>query len=91
MTVAPHSPLVEAAVKAMAKVDSDDVGSSLSPEEYEPYAQAVVASCHAEEMHAALQLLLAAIGRLPVRIMTGELTDAVLAADAVLKVVEQQP
>lgn len=50
-------------------------------------AQAALSACHAEEMRVTLQLLLAAIGRLPVRIITGELTEAVLAADAVLKAV----
>lgn len=89
---APHSPLVEKVISAIDDaIDRTCMGEyTVSYESNHPatraaIGQAALDACHAEEMQATLRLLLAAIGRLPVRIITGELTDAVLAADAVLK------
>ena len=96
MTAAPHSMLVEKVAERMHTA-GHEAGFFYFPwekvaehgrEKYAVLAKAAIAACHAEEMQATLQLFLAAIGRLPVRIITGELQQAILTADAILKALE---
>lgn len=77
--------------RVKAALAETGIGGHLNQQELEELARAALDACRADELRVVLHCLLAAIGRLPVRILTGELSDTLLAADALLKSLPAPP